>query len=51
MYVKGVQSSSIYTIRAVMLCMSKVFKMVLHIFVHNFLNIQLIFNPKQVLES
>ena len=25
-------------------------KMVLHIFAHNFLNIQLIFNPKKVLE-
>ena len=53
-YVKGVESSSIYTIRAVMLCMSKVskkLKMVLHIFAHNFLNIQQIFNPQKVLES
>ena len=25
--------------------------MVLHIFAHNFLNIQLMFNPKKVLES
>ena len=25
--------------------------MVLHIFAHNFLNVQLIFNPKKVLES
>ena len=30
---------------------SKKFKMVLHIFVHNFLNIQPIFNPQKVLES
>ena len=50
MYVKGVKSSSIYTIRALMLCMLK-FKMVLHIMAHNFLNIQLIFNQKKVLES
>ena len=53
--VKGVESSSIYTIRAVMLyicqrCQKK-FKMVLHIFAHNFLNIQWIFNPQKVLES
>ena len=47
-HVKGVKSSSIYTIRAVMLCM---FKMVLHIFTYNFLNIQPIFNPQKVLES
>ena len=46
-HVKGVESSSINIIRAVMLCMSKV----LHIFVHNFLNIQPIFNPQKVLES
>ena len=42
MYVEGVESSSIYTIKAVMLCMSKVLKEVqvlLHIFVHNFLNL------------
>ena len=54
MYVEGVKSSSIYTIRAVMLCMLKVSKevqMVLHIFAHNFLNIQLIFNLQKVLES
>ena len=53
-YVKGVESSSIYTIRAVMLCMSKVskkLKMVLHIVAHNFLNIQPIFNLQKVLES
>ena len=53
-HVKGVESSSIYTIRAVMLCMSKVSKevqMVLHIFTYNFLNIQLIFNPQIFLES
>ena len=36
MYVKGVK---------------KKFKMVLHIFAHNFLNIQWIFNPQKVLES
>ena len=53
-YVEGVESSLIYPIRAVMLCMSKVSKevqMVLHIFAHNFLNIQPIFNPQKVLES
>ena len=53
-HVKGVESSSINTIRAVMLCMSKVskkFEMVLHIFAYNFLNIQRIFNPQKVLES
>ena len=36
MYVEGVE---------------KKFKMVLHIFAHNFLNIQWIFNPQKVLES
>ena len=36
MYVEGVERSS---------------KMVLHIFAHNFLNIQPIFNPQKVLES
>ena len=53
-HVKGVESSSIYTIRAVLLGMSKVSKevqMVLHIFTYNFLNIQLIFNPQNFLES
>ena len=67
--VKGVESSSICTIRAVMLfmskvskvaqnnwglyylCMSKVLKEHTHVFTHNFLNIQLIFNPQKVLES
>ena len=48
MYVEGVKRSSIYTLRAVMLCMDmEGVKMVLHIFAHNFLNIQLIFNPKK----
>ena len=54
LYVEGVKSSSIYTIRAVMLCMLKVSKevqMVLHIFAYNFLNNQPIFNPQKVLES
>ena len=55
MYVEGVKSSSIYTIRAVMLCKSKVLKEVqnglTYIFAHNFLNIQLIFNLQKVLES
>ena len=50
-YVEGVKSSSIYTIRAEILCMSKVLKMVLLIFAHNFLNVQLTFNPEKVLES
>ena len=49
-HIEGVESSSIYTIRAEMLCMSKL-KTILHIFAHNFLNIQPIFNPKKVLES
>ena len=50
-HVKGVKSSSIYTIRAVMLCMSKVLKEHTHIFTHNFFIIQPIFNPQKVLES
>ena len=53
-HVEGVESSSIYTLRAVMLCMSKVSKETqncLTIFTHYFLNIQWIFNPKKVLES
>ena len=48
---KGVESSSIYTTRAVMLCMSKVSKEHTHVFTHNFLNIQPIFDPQNVLES
>ena len=50
-HVEGVESSSIYTIRAVMLCMSKVSKEHTHVFTHNFLNMQPIFNPQKVLES
>ena len=50
-HVKGVESSSINTVRAVMLCMLKVLKEHTHIFTHNFLNIQPIFNPQKVLES
>ena len=55
-YVESVESSSIYPMRAVMLCMSKVSKeaqngLTLHIFAHNFLNIHPIFNPQKVLES
>ena len=50
-HVKGVESSSIYTIRAVLVCMSKVLKEHTHVFTHNFLNIQPIFNPQKVLES
>ena len=41
-------------LRVVMLCMSKMLKMGkehTHIFAHNFLNIQPIFNPQKVLES
>ena len=42
-------------LRVVMLCMLKMSKMgkgtYTHIFVHNFLNIQLIFNPQKVLRS
>ena len=50
-HVEGVESSSINTIRAVMLCMSKVLKDHTHVFTPNFLNIQPIFNPQKVLES
>ena len=68
-YVKGVESSSIYTIRTVMLYMSEVSKCIqgsqyrvmllmskvskehTHVFTHNVLNIQPIFNPQKVLES
>ena len=74
--VKGVERSSKYTVRAVMPCMSKVAKDIQiqcndcnamyvegvyrdskytirthNIFAYNFLNIQLIFNLKKVLES
>ena len=41
-------------IRGVMLCMSKMSEMLKiykHIFAHNFLNIQWIFNPEKVLKS
>ena len=50
-HVKGVESSSIYTIRAVMPCMSNVSKEHTHVFTHNFLYIQSIFNLQKVLES
>ena len=36
-YVKGVESSSIYTIRAVMLCMSKVSKVVFVAFTQQYI--------------
>ena len=41
-------------IRGVMLCMSKISEMLKiykHVFDHNFLNIQQIFNPEKVLKS
>ena len=38
-------------IRALMLCMSKMGKEHTHIFAHNFLNIQSIFNLQKVLKS
>ena len=41
-------------IRSVMLCMlkmSEMLKIYKHVFAHNFLNIQWIFNPKKVLKS
>ena len=41
-------------IRGVMLCMSKMSEMLKiykHVFAHNFLNIQRIFNPEKVLKS
>ena len=38
-------------IRALMLCMSKMGKEHTHIFAHNFLNIQSIFNPKKSFEK
>ena len=54
-YVKGVESSSIYTIRAVMLCMLKVFKRSLKWSYTSLLITFLIFNGfsicKKVLES
>ena len=53
-HVDRVESSSINSIRTVfLLCRRcrKMFKMVLHICVYNFFNIQWIFNPEKVLES
>ena len=38
-------------IRGVMLCMSEMLKIYKHVFAHNFLNIQWIFNPEKVLKS
>ena len=52
-YVKGVKSILIYTIRAVMLCMLKVTKEVQNgvtHFAHHFLNNQQIFNAEKVFE-
>ena len=53
MYVKGVKSSSIYTIRAAMIYMSEVLKEVqnFNIFANNFLDIELIFNLIEALAS
>ena len=49
-HVRGVKSSSIYTIRAVMQHMSKVLKEAQNGLEHfcSFLNIQLIFNPQAI---
>ena len=50
MYVRDVGDGSNYIVY-VMLFMSEMLKIYKHVFAHNFLNIQRIFNPKKVLES
>ena len=59
MYVEGLKRSSKYTVKAVHNAMyvegverdSKYSIRAHNVFAHNFLNIQLVFNPKKVLES
>ena len=50
MYVRDVGDGSNYIVYVMLLMleMSKIYK---HVFVHNFLNIQWIFNPEKVLKS
>ena len=50
MYVRDVGDGFNYIVY-VMLFMSEMSKIYKHVFAHNFLNIQWIFNPKKVLES
>ena len=50
MYVRDVGDGSNYIVY-VMLFMSEMLKIYKHVFAHNFLNIQRIFNRKKVLES
>ena len=50
MYVRDVRDGSNYMVY-VMLFMSEMLKIYKHVFAHNFLNIQKIFNPEKVLKS
>ena len=50
MYVGDIRNGSNYIVY-VMLFMSEMSKIYKHVFVHNFLNIQWIFNPEKVLKS
>ena len=50
MYVRDVRDGSNYMVY-VMLFMSEMLKIYKHVFAHNFLNIQWIFNPEKVLKS
>ena len=50
MYVRDVRDGLNYIVY-VMLFMSEMSKIYKHVFAHNFLNIQRIFNPEKVLES
>ena len=50
MYVRDIRDGSNYMVY-VMLFMSEMLKIYKHVFAHNFLNIQRIFNPEKVLKS
>ena len=50
MYVRDDRDGSNYMVY-VMLFMSEMLKIYKHVFAHNFLNIQRIFNPEKVLKS
>ena len=50
MYVRDVGDGLNYIV-CVMLFISEMLKIYKHVFAHNFLNIQRIFNPKKVLKS
>ena len=50
MYVRDVRDGLNYIVY-VMLFMSEMLKIYKHVFAHNFLNIQRIFNPEKVLKS